>query len=324
MFKKKIKPPLQLLIYEAAYRRFATTPSFYQELKNIQSGYQGESSLLYHLNKLPNEYFIYHDLRLPHQSYFFQTDFLILTPSYGLLIEVKNYSGSVYFDYPIHQLIRTYQDKKEAFPDPVIQAHGQRDQLRHFFSVDYPLETLVIFSNPRTIITAHDRYSLIHQVARVENISAKVDQLNQKYQRIILSKHDIHHINHELLTKHTPLKSDILLSYSLKKTDMRPGLFCVSCQNYHLIRKHGWWLCPHCAYKDKTSHIPGLIDYALLQSTRITNQQFRGLCQIDSSSTSSKLLSRLGLPSTGSTKGKTYSLTDHYGYPLLRNPAKNR
>ncbi|WP_197205174.1 nuclease-related domain-containing protein [Cytobacillus firmus] len=51
----------------------------------------------------------------------FQIDIIILTPYFISILEVKNISGSLYFNSIFTQMVRTIEDKEEGFPDPVKQ-----------------------------------------------------------------------------------------------------------------------------------------------------------------------------------------------------------
>ncbi|ANC79101.1 hypothetical protein ABE65_020750 [Fictibacillus phosphorivorans] len=103
------------------------------ELSKMTAGYRGEDSINYFLNMLPNkkECHVLHDLRIPHESTFFQIDTLIVNPTYILIIEVKNISGNLFFDHTFNQLIRTKNGIEEPFQDPISQVERQKYQLEH-------------------------------------------------------------------------------------------------------------------------------------------------------------------------------------------------
>jgi hypothetical protein len=100
IMKPRIKP-LRILQNEALLRRL---PDYHRKRQEIETdnrnriaGYNGEKRLDYYLSLLPNnEFKIYNDLRLTLQ-YAFQIDSLIITPFFAAIIEVKNYSGTLYF-----------------------------------------------------------------------------------------------------------------------------------------------------------------------------------------------------------------------------------
>lgn len=167
MIVKERKIPRKILILEALVRRLPTNhpgrPKIENELLKSYAGYRGEQSIDYHLTFLPQDkFYLLHDLRLQNrQKHYFQMDTLILSPHFFLILEVKNISGSLYFDQEFHQLIRTIDGKEEGFPDPILQVMKQEKQLKswlednHYPSV--PIVSLVVISNSSTIIRCSSR-----------------------------------------------------------------------------------------------------------------------------------------------------------------------
>lgn len=99
MFIKPLSTPLSLRKLQALFER---TPIDHPARSQIQNdlgrttvGFKGEESLLYYLEFLnEQQYFIFHNLRLPiRKDKFFQLDYLILSATFFLILEVKNYSG---------------------------------------------------------------------------------------------------------------------------------------------------------------------------------------------------------------------------------------
>ncbi|TMU83729.1 NERD domain-containing protein [Bacillus sp. BHET2] len=107
-----------------------------KDFKKRKAGYNGESTVYYHLSFLKDKkYKIFYDVRLPLFSNYFQIDFLLLTPCYILLIEVKNILGNVTIDPFIKQLTRTYKGVTEGFSDPISQVQRQKLLLQKWFGI---------------------------------------------------------------------------------------------------------------------------------------------------------------------------------------------
>ncbi|MGA5690485.1 nuclease-related domain-containing protein [Cytobacillus pseudoceanisediminis] len=85
------------------------------------AGYKGEQAIDFHLSKLPEkEFLIFHDLRLSSGKHFFQIDTLILNHASALILEVKNYGGTLYFDPDSNQLIHTTsKGEVKGYPNPI-------------------------------------------------------------------------------------------------------------------------------------------------------------------------------------------------------------
>ena len=135
MMKKAIQIPLKVESLEAALLRlsknYVKRPRVEQELGKAKAGYFGEKSIDYYLKDFSSNHFhILHDLRLCiANDNFFQIDILINTPNYLLIIEVKNYVGSLYFDGNFKQLIREKNGVEEGMENPIPQVINQQRKL---------------------------------------------------------------------------------------------------------------------------------------------------------------------------------------------------
>ncbi|WP_162357091.1 nuclease-related domain-containing protein [Metabacillus mangrovi] len=126
MIAKKRTLPLHLLKIQALLRRLP--PSHKQisliteDMNKSTAGYKGELAADYYLSLFdqPSRY-IFHDLRLPHAHTYFQMDTLYLSPSFALIIEVKNISGTLIFEPGLNQMIRSKDGIKTGFADPILQ-----------------------------------------------------------------------------------------------------------------------------------------------------------------------------------------------------------
>jgi hypothetical protein len=77
-----------------------------------------------------------------------------------------------------------------------------------------------------------------------------------------------------------------------------------------MIRKRGRGICPSCTFRSKDAHLYALHDYESLFQSTITNKQMRNFLKLESESTTHKILVSMQLPRKGTTKGRTYELTD--------------
>lgn len=97
-----------------------------EDFAKNSAGYKGERELDYPLSFLLGDvYSILHDLRLFSDSYHFQIDALLLSPRFLLIIEVKNFSGTITFDSEFTQVIRSNAGKEKAFFDPILQVEAE-------------------------------------------------------------------------------------------------------------------------------------------------------------------------------------------------------
>ncbi|MCF6410851.1 nuclease-related domain-containing protein [Pseudalkalibacillus salsuginis] len=196
------------------------------------AGYRGEKSIDYYLGLLSEKQFgIFHDLRLKNGRGCFQIDTLVISPSFFLIIEVKNIAGTLYFNNKKDQLIRTIEDKVEGLPDPFLQVFNQKIQLEKWLLQNkfprMPLEHLVVISNPSTIIkTTQYIPELIHN----GNIPQKVQQLTQRYKFEHLPTKELKKRSSRLLKKHTPADPDILKLLPSIKVNCLEEYFVINVQ----------------------------------------------------------------------------------------------
>src|SRR5690606_37882835 len=158
----------RILMIIALLRRL---PDYHTARKDLEfdlarhvKGYRGEKNLKYFLGMLPNEKCkIFFDLRLKVNDYIFQIDTLIIFPSYILILEVKNFSGTIFFDKYSDQFTRIYQNVESSFPNPIFQIERHQLLLEKLFKEKniplMPIECLVIISDPNTkITTSNDNF----------------------------------------------------------------------------------------------------------------------------------------------------------------------
>jgi hypothetical protein len=319
LIKKERKEPFKLQMEEALARRLPQThqkrPEILRNLKKGLAGYRGETNLDYHLSFLPDkDYFIFQDLRLTNGKKVFQLDTLVLNPSFALIIESKNIYGTLFFDVPSKQLIRTFDNQEEGFSDPIMQAERQQKQFEQWMKnhnlKPLPTESLIAIGSPSTILKTNAGQNQIFQkVLHAEHIPNKILELEKYYHcaEPILTPYLLRKICDLLLLNHTPTVPNILESYQVPKSDIITGVQCPYCHQFPMRRIYGAWSCQYCERKDKFAHKQAIQDYCLLH-LRITNEECRHFLQIASSQLATRLLPEADLPFTGTRKARVYHL----------------
>jgi hypothetical protein len=285
-----------------------------EQLRNYRSGFKGEKSLDYFYRYLPTDDLYYlHGIRILHNRYYFQLDTLIITPRFLLILESKNIAGHLYFDDKYKQLIRTLNDKKEAFDNPIEQVKRQAYHLQEIIKQlkfpFIPIESLVVMTNPRAYIECSPTYKeALNKVIKSPLLSAKYNELSNKYTKEIVSLKEIKKLMKQLNKLHTPEDSDICIQFQIKKEHLQKGVFCPDCESVFLERRPRSWYCLNCKNHYQKAHISALTDYALLISDTITNKEFKDFLNLQSSSQAYHLLNAVGLPYSGSTRSRKYHL----------------
>ncbi|WP_180953490.1 nuclease-related domain-containing protein [Bacillus sp. T33-2] len=316
MIAKHRTLPVSILKREALLRRLPANHPKYSvvegDLYKRKAGFRGEEEVDYYLRQLPGKnHMIYQDIRLPNGSDHFQLDTLLVCRNFMLVIEVKNISGTLYFDQSFNQLIRTQNGKEESFPDPILQAKLQRWKLSEWLQYNkfesIPIEYLIVMGkSPGIVKISPGSEKIFQKVCPASNILFKIKELERYYSKENISLQVLKKLNKLLLKSHCPHDMDILRHHSVADKDIITGVQCPSCSVFSMERRYGKWYCQKCNTKSKDAHIQSLNDYFLLFHPSITNQQFRDFHHITSIHTACKLLAKLNLPHTGINKGRVY------------------
>ncbi|MFS0784508.1 nuclease-related domain-containing protein [Bacillus sp. 1P06AnD] len=321
--------PIIILQLEALLRRL---PAHHfaririkEELAKCYAGFRGEQAVDYQLTFVEGQYELHHDVRLPFkEKSCFQMDFLLLTPYFILIIEVKNIVGTLVFDRTFHQLIRTINEKEESFPDPILQVKKQTHQLQKWLQKnklpEIPIEYLVCISNPSTYIKSANRHSDICQkVTHAANLPFIIADIQEKFSQELLSKADYRKINRLLVKQQMDANYDVLKRFQIDRSTILSGILCPSCNRLPLQKQRERWYCTNCATSSKSAHIQALIDFRLLIGSTITNKQLREFLHIPSTSVASKILSSLKTSSDGTFKNRVYHLSIEELQRLMRS-----
>lgn len=304
---------------EALLKRLPTAHSqrtkVERDLARITAGYKGEGALDYYLSFLDEKtYSILHNVRLSTKTYFFQIDTLLLTPSFILIIEVKNISGTILIDPVFRQLIRTMNGTEEYFPHPEDQAYHQRLQLLNWFQHHKiafpPIELLVVFTNQNCILknSSFPQNNQSSSIIRTTSLLSRIEQIKSKYSKEQLSKKEIRKIASLINKHHVSPTLDILPSYQIERKELIFGVQCPECTYFYMVRKQRKWYCPHCGTISIHAHQQALQDYALIIGPLISNKDIREFLCISSTSIARKIMQSSNTPSIGTTKDRQYQL----------------
>ncbi|WP_181347249.1 nuclease-related domain-containing protein [Thalassobacillus sp. CUG 92003] len=319
MIVKPLTFPRSIAQIEALLRRLPPTHPMQaplnENLSRRRTGYLGEQQLKYPLSLLPEEdYLIFHDLRLFDGVHYFQIDTLLLSRRFFLIIEVKNISGTLYFDRDFNQVIRTLDDKKEKFNDPVLQAEQQGFHLNKWLaqqsSANVPIECIVAISSQKAILETPSRQNDTHdKVIHAINLPFAINKLASLHQTEHSTVESLQRISKVLLKAHTPLQRDLLHQSNILKQELTMGVQCERCQHMPMLQQSGKWQCPYCQKTSVEAHLYALQDYTLLLDTSISNVRCQDFLCIQSATVAKKILRACALRSIGANKGRTYYVT---------------
>ncbi|WP_160723930.1 nuclease-related domain-containing protein [Bacillus sp. USDA818B3_A] len=314
MFNLPLIKPITLQQAEAAQRRLPSNHPMMAELqlkiRILASGYKGEKTLTYFLGLLPERnYHIFHGLRLPVRNSFFQMDAHLLSPKLIILLESKNYSGTITLEK--HQLIQEVNNTKMIYDNPISQVNRHKILLQYFFQKyqipPIPIETVVVFTNSSAEVKIVQGYhEADKKICKASNLLKKIEELEKYYAKDRVDQKTIGKIKRLLLSKHTPYRSDFLNTLGINKSDILPGVCCSNCFSMPMEYQRNKWICPVCQSSKEGCH-EAINDFFLLINTSITNSELREFLRLPTRRAASYQLELLNLPSTGTKKRRVYN-----------------
>lgn len=279
-----------------------------------KTGAKGENEITFPLTFLSTEdYFILHNLRIPDSNSHFEIDTLILSGNFFLLVEVKNWYGTLYFDGE-RQVIRIGDGgKEEGLPNPIPQVKLQRHRLQKVLNQQnfprIPLLYFIVFSFPSTIIKPmFPEFPVPKEVFHCNLLFQKISELNRQYETPVVDIDTLKKISSSLVTAHKPKEKNVLDNYGIKQSELIKGVKCPKCSEAPMARRYGKWHCRRCNHFSKDAHIATLNDYILLIGNEITNREAREFLMVDSPNVVKNILQKEGYRASGSTKSRTYHL----------------
>lgn len=317
MIVKSFEKSLDLLQEEALNRRIHPHHPRRNEIatrfRQSLAGYLGEKEVFYYLTLLPKKkYRIFHNLRLRLDHNYFQVDFLILTSKYILILEVKNYQGTVLFK-EFDQLVQVKESgKEEVFPNPISQVFRHKFLLQRWFDqIGFPIipmASLVAFTSATRIENQALSPELSKHIITSPNLLLKLESFDSHYQSKVLNERQLNQLCKILLDNHHPMQRDILRNYQLDVSDLFKGVLCPHCS--YTVMKYNYlnWICPKCGFKSSDAHIEALNDYFLLINEAITIKDGLDYLKISSRKTVKKLLDKAGYKAIGQTRNRKYLL----------------
>ncbi|MFD2044409.1 nuclease-related domain-containing protein [Ornithinibacillus salinisoli] len=275
---------------------------------------RGEEQLDYPLGFLNNqEYLILHNLRIQDENGFFQIDTLVIYRSYLLILEAKNWYGTLLFDKE-GNVIRIGDDgKEEGFPNPIVQVKMQEYRLRKWlhnigFS-DLPIHYFVVISFSSTILKSiSPDENIPSNIIHSNKLYLKIRELNQVNEQSLYVHDQLLKLSNILIQAHSPSTANVLLKYKISRDDIQTGVKCPCCQTNIMIRSKQKWHCRLCNYFSKDAHVKALLEYKLLFGNRINIREAGEFLQVESRHTVKRLLQSAGCQNSGGKKGAYYLL----------------
>lgn len=312
----------EIMRLDALYRRIPVhhpeKENMLADIKKKQSEVSGEKQVDYPLGFLDKQkYMILHNLRLPDDNGFFQMDTLMLAVYLNLIIEVKNWQGTVIFGENGQVTRRAPDGRDEGFDNPVTQVRTQVHRLQRWFQKNnfavMPFEYAVVISHPKTIITtSSSNVTIPHEVIHNNELFFRIQALEGMYKKKSLSMEQLYKMANILKAAHVPPRMHLLEKYHIQPGDLMNAVVCPQCGSLPMIRSRQQWFCPKCGVYSDAAHFSALNDYQLIIGDKITNREARSFLRIQSRDVMKRLMKKGGYQLIGSKKGSSYELKLRY------------
>jgi len=316
LFEKELTKPLELQQHEVLLERIPEDHSMRPEVERkrgkLNGGYNGEKTLHYFLGLLPQKsYHIFHGIRLPVGTTYFEIDAFLYSSKFGFIIENKNYSGNIRLEK--NQLTQEIPDTntRNVYENPLDQVHRHKVLLTNWFQKHQipiiPFEQLVTFSNTSSIINISPGYlEAEKRVCKANDILRKINEFEKFYKRDLIDQKVMGKIRRLILNQHIQKGIDILQTYGIDKNEIITGVLCPQCRFIPMEYERGKWKCPSCHLISKDAHLKAINDYFLIINSMITNAELREFLHLPSARTATYLLSNLNFPHDGVNRGRVY------------------
>ncbi|AYC28934.1 nuclease-related domain-containing protein [Paenisporosarcina cavernae] len=304
--------PSQLKVYKRLRNRVESVDPLYAHLSRqielISAGFGGEKEVerVIRTLNLPDDSYVFTDLHIPmSNNRYLQIDVLVLTPSYFLLLEVKNIRGTIMFEKNPNQLVREVENVREVFRCPEQQVIRHERRLRGLLNAisasGLPeIHPLIVMAYPKTIVLKGPEKVNIINACDLENY---VEEINANFS---MESQELHRIASIVERKSWPfLMTPLHEKFPLETTDIKIGVFCSECLSP--IRKR-LRLCPYCSYPVMQSRIDSIADLMLLVRNPVSNADIREFLNIHQHETISYILQHANFRITGKGKGTRYHL----------------
>lgn len=291
--------PAEIPVLEALKSRLPYRHKVYhklvEDLAYKQKGFDGEKAVDRYTASLPqNNFTTLYDVYLKNKRSSFQIDTLIISPHCIYVIEIKNYVGTVTFDFILNQFTREYNGKVEGFRNPITQATTNKSLLTEWLTyhniLDIPIYTLVTISDPSTIIKIipEDR-DVSHELMHGEYMPQQVMKIDRELKG---NRHGYLHqkVGALILGECRLFDFDYKRKYGINSMELLSGVQCPGCGRLGMQRGYKYWKCMHCGVTDKNAHIQAMHDYLLLTSPWMSNFECMQFLQVQSRHLVSRLL----------------------------------
>lgn len=272
----------------------------------VRAGFGGEQHVDRLLKRMrwPEPPVVIADLQLSER--FCQIDTVVLTPHFAMILEVKNYSGTLSFDEDsLHMTQRTRDGKFFGFNSPVTQAWNAREELLDLFrrlSVSLPVYTAVVLPYSSTLIERAPKEIPVIYGYSLNRFLSTLPRTGRP-----MPPEELARVGQLLIDRHTPFpKTDYSHVYQFELKDLKTGVLCDACGSPCMRQSERTHFCVRCQLVVLDGYSRVLDDWFEFVTPEITNRQCREFLGLKDKYAARYLLQKLGFASRGASVQRIY------------------
>jgi hypothetical protein len=202
-----------------------------RDLILLRQGLAGEANVYFELKNSFLPMLILHDIRLEHEGYTAQYDFILITKQGIFVLETKKLNGDIEINAD-GDFVRSFRNgygkllKKEGMYSPVSQNQRHVKILKEMLVANklirrMPVHSYVVLANPKTILNKrHAPKEIQSNIVRYDQLSEVLrKQMSQAEKDMNLLEKLLYPIAEFLQANHKPVTYDLVERYSISDLD---------------------------------------------------------------------------------------------------------
>ncbi|TWT03562.1 nuclease-related domain-containing protein [Planomicrobium sp. CPCC 101079] len=302
--------PAKIAGYEALLKRLPAHHGkrglIQEKLNGARAGLGGEERLDQLLESFdpPYPYLLLQGVELPGKC---QIDLMLITPSWIMLLEVKNIAGRLRFtENPsaLHQLTPTGETK--GYKSPITQMETAEMKITKLLKhLDCPLrvKSALVIAYPSQIVEAvpsgikvWSADEVLIQLDRLQMAAASISPGQMKALGDHLLSIQDHYNPFPLAPK-----------FNISPDEIENGVFCPRCRLKKMDRFLRKWECKSCFLLIGDAHFEALEEWFMIYKSTITTAECQEFLDLPDRDTAKRLLKRMGLEERGGRRHRQYA-----------------
>ena len=237
---------------------------------------------------------------------FCQMDTVMVTPHFALILEVKNYSGTLSFDEKsLHMKQETRDGKLLGYNSPVTQVWNAQEELKvlfEHFDVSLPVYACVVLPYATTLI---ERAPAEMPVVYGYSLKRFISSLPRTGSP--MPPDEMAHVGQLLIDRHRPYsKKDFQEWYRFSTADLKRGVLCSICGSHCMKKSQRVFFCDNCNLPSEDGYSRALADWFDFVAPEISNAQCREFLGLKDKYAVRYLMDKMGLGRRGNARGVRY------------------